>query len=188
LANSGNSQKLWHTQHGVLGEAVTEETGSKTADKFATYFKDKVNSVRASAATTPLYDVPLKVTPTLSQWTAVTHDEVEKMTGSALNNTCQLDQVSTCLVKDVGQLLSPFIALFFNKSPVSSIFLSDFKHAVVRPLLTKNRLDVSDSKNFRPVSNLSFLSKVLKRIIQTSGLFRRQCIDACKTVSLPSVS
>jgi len=66
--------------------------------------------------TTSLYDVPLNVTPTLTQWTAVTQDEVEKMIGSALNKTCQLDPVPTWLVKDVGQLLSPFIALLFNKS------------------------------------------------------------------------
>jgi len=38
LANSGNSQKLWRSLHKVLSEAVTEETGSKTADEFATYF------------------------------------------------------------------------------------------------------------------------------------------------------
>ena len=66
-ANSGNSQKLWCTLHGEVGEAVIEETGSKTADEFATYFKDKVNLVRAFTATTPLYDVPLKAMPTLSQ-------------------------------------------------------------------------------------------------------------------------
>ena len=81
--------------------------------------------------------LPLKVTPTLSQWTTVTHDEVEKMIGSALNKTCQLDPVPTWLVKDVGQLLSPFIALIFNKSLASGIFLSNFKHAVVRPLLKR---------------------------------------------------
>ena len=127
-----------YSLHKVLGEAVTEETGSKTADEFATYFKDKVDSVRASTATTPLYDVPLKVTPTLSQWTTVTHDEVENMIGSALSKTCQLDPVPTWLVKDVSQLLSSFIALLFNKSLVSGIFPSDFKHAVVRPLLKKN--------------------------------------------------
>jgi len=77
-----------------------------------------------------------------------------------------LDPVPTWLVKDVGQLLSPFIALLFNKSLASGIFLSDFKHAVVRPLIKKNGLNVSDPMNFRLVSNLSFLSKVLERIIQ----------------------
>jgi len=35
-ANSGNSQKLWRTLHGVLGEAVIKETGSNSADDFAT--------------------------------------------------------------------------------------------------------------------------------------------------------
>jgi len=88
------------------------------------------------------------------------------MIGSALNKTCQLDPVPTWLVKDVGQLLSPFIALLFNKSLASGIFPSDFKHAAVRPLPKKNGLDISDLKNFRPLSNLSFLSKVLVRIIQ----------------------
>jgi len=101
------------------------------------YFKNKVDSVRASTATTPLYDVLLKVTPTLFQWTAVTYDEVEKMIGSALNKTCQLDPVPTWLVKDVGQLLSTFIVLLFNKSLASGVFPSDFKHAVVRPLLKR---------------------------------------------------
>jgi len=187
--NSGNSQKLWRTLHGVLGEAVTEDTGSKTTDEFATYFKDIVGSVRASTATTPLYDVSLKVTQTLFHWTAVTHDEVEKMIGSALNKSCQLNPVPTWLVKDVGQLLSPFIALLFNKSLASGIFPSDFKHAVVRPLLKKKGLDVSDPRNFRPVSNLfSFQSIGEDYTEKTSGLFRRQHVDACKTVSLPSVS
>jgi len=37
---------------------------------------------------------------------------------------------------------------------------------VVRSLLKKNGLDVSDPKNFRYVSNLSFISKVLERIVQ----------------------
>ena len=96
----------------------------------------------------------------------MTHDEVEKMTGSALKKTCQLNPVPTWLVKNVGQLLSHFIALLFNKSLASGIFPSDFKHAVVHPLLKKNGLNASDPKNFRSVSNLSFLSKVLERIIQ----------------------
>jgi len=66
----------------------------------------------------------------------------------------------------MGRLLSPFITLLFNKTLTSGIFLSDFKHAVVRPLLKKSGLDVSDPNNFRPVSNLSFLSKLLERIVQ----------------------
>ena len=41
-----------------------------------------------------------------------------------------------------------------------------FKSAVIRPLLKKNGLDSSQLKNYQPVSNLSFLSKPLDRVVQ----------------------
>ena len=45
-------------------------------------------------------------------------------------------------------------------------FPMEFKLAVVRPVLKKNGLDDSALKNFRPVSNLSFISKLLEKIVQ----------------------
>jgi len=39
--------------------------------------------------------------------TEVTADEVEKLIGSALNKSCQLDPAPTWLVKDMRGLLSP---------------------------------------------------------------------------------
>jgi len=122
--------------------------------------------VRASTATTPLYDVPYRATPQLTEWTAVTAKEVEKLIGSAPTKTCQLDPVPTLLVKDMRSLLSPFVALLFNASLVSGCFPSVFKQAVIRPLLKKSGLDVGEMKNFRPVSNLAFLSKLLERVVQ----------------------
>ena len=86
---------------------------------------------------------------------------------SALNKTCQLDPVPTWLVKEVDGLLSPFIALLCNKSLTTGCFPSEFKHTVVRPLLKKSGLDSSLLKNYRPVSTLSFLSKLLERVVQS---------------------
>ena len=102
----------------------------------ATFFTDKVDSVRASTMTIPPYDVPYSST----QWTpAVTTDEVEKLIGSSSCKTCQLDPVPTWLVKDM-KTLSPFITLLCNKSLAVGCFPSDFKRAVVRPLLKKDGL------------------------------------------------
>ena len=64
------------------------------------------------------------------------------------------------------ELLAPFITLLFNRSLVTGCFPSEFKHAIVRPLLEKSGLDASDLKNYRPVSNLSFLSKLLEKVVQ----------------------
>jgi len=42
----------------------------------------------------------------------------------------------------------------------------DFKEAVVRPLLKKSGLDASELRNYRPVSNLPLLSKLLEKVVQ----------------------
>jgi len=141
IVNSkGNMQRLWKTLHSALGETSGGETGDHTADEFATFFTDKVALVRASTATTPLYDAPLQATPQLTEWTALTVEEVEKLIDSAPIRTCQLDPVPTWLVKDMRSLLSPFVALLFNASLVSGCFPSEFKQAVIRPLLKTRKL------------------------------------------------
>jgi len=51
--------------------------------------------------------------------------------------------------------------------PVRCIAIQqDFKNAVVKPLLKKDGVDTSQMKNYRPVSNLSFISKLLERVAQ----------------------
>ena len=61
----GNTQRLWRTLQCVLGEPASDDTGAHTADDFAAFFKDKVDSARASTMKTPSYDVPSRLTPTL---------------------------------------------------------------------------------------------------------------------------
>jgi len=70
------------------------------------------------------------------------------------------------LVKTWQALLSPYVKLLLNKSLTTGYFPSQFKKAVVRPLLKKRELDVSQMKNYRPVSNLSFLSKLSEKVAQ----------------------
>ena len=128
---------------------------------------EKVYAVRTSTAVTPSYDVLFEATTsTLQSWTAVTVNEVEKLLASVLNKTCQLDPAPTWLVKEMRELLAPFVALLFNKSLDTGCFPAEFKQAVVRPLLKKSGLDTTEMKNYRPVSNLSFISKLLEKVVQ----------------------
>ena len=103
-SSKGNSNELWKTLQGVLGEANGEVSDAHTTDDFATFFQNKVDSVRSSTATTSLYDVPCRATPTISE--PVTAEEVERMIGSSPNKSCQLDPAPTRLVKDMRTLLS----------------------------------------------------------------------------------
>ena len=94
-------RRLWRTLKRVLGDHGGDDVSVHTPDDFATFFKDKVESVRLSTSTTPSYDVPHRMVPTLDEWTAVSVDEVDKLLGSALCKTCQLDPAPTWLVKEL---------------------------------------------------------------------------------------
>ena len=42
---------------------------------------------------------------------------------------------------------------------------TELKQAVIRPLLKKPSLDYQEFKNFRPISNLTFLFKVIEKVV-----------------------
>ena len=65
----------------------------------------------------------------------------------------------------VGVLLRCITAVF-NNSLVSGVFPSVYKSALVKPHLKKMSLDPDDLTNYRLVSNLFFLSKVLSKVLE----------------------
>ena len=68
-------------------------------------------------------------------------------------------------------VLLPYINKIYNDSLASGTFPSRFKDSLVILLLKKkNSLDCYNLKNYRPVSNLSFISKVLERIVYSQFL------------------
>ena len=71
---------------------------------------------------------------------------------------------TACLI-DCLDVLLPHITHIMNTSISSGHFPPIFKSAIVRPLLKKPSLDQNYLKNYIPVSNLSFLSKVLEKIV-----------------------
>ena len=52
-----------------------------------------------------------------------------------------------------------------NSSPSDCTFPDAFKHAVITPLIKKPSLPQDQLQNFRRISNLSFISKVLERVV-----------------------
>ena len=61
-------------------------------------------------------------------------------------------------------MLKP-ITDIINASLCSGLFPDDFKHAHVNPLLKKTSLSKEDLNSYRPVSNLSFISKILEKVV-----------------------
>jgi len=55
--------------------------------------------------------------------------------------------------------------MIINLSLSSEVFPSHFNYAHVIPLLKKSSLPANDQNSYRPISNLSFISKVLEKVV-----------------------
>ena len=80
--------------------------------------------------------------------------------------SCELDPIPASVFNDFIDELIPVITMIINTSLATGIVPLSMKHALVKPLLKKPKLDPECLKNYRPVSNLfQFLSKVLERFV-----------------------
>ena len=62
-------------------------------------------------------------------------------------------------------VLFPFITKIVNFSLSTSSVPNQFKSAVIKPILKKPSLDSNVLKNFRPVANLPFISKMAEKAV-----------------------
>ena len=79
------------------------------------------------------------------------------------NKMCKLDPIPTSLVKKCFVSLGPLILNIINRSFNENIFPEVLKHALVTPGIKDNNANIDDYKNYRPLSNLPFLSKLLEK-------------------------
>ena len=75
-----------------------------------------------------------------------------------------MDIIPTSLILCCQAVFSDIIAHLANLSFSEGRFPAIFKQASVTPLLKGRSLDKSVPSNYRPISNLNFISKVLERL------------------------
>ena len=102
---------------------------------------------------------------TLDQFRPATEDEIQRLIMSSPSSSCELDPVPTWLLKQCLPVFLPNLTRIVNLSLQNVDIPASLKRAIVRPLLKKASLDPDILKNYRPISNLSFLSKLIERLV-----------------------
>ena len=69
------------------------------------------------------------------------------------------------LLKQCLSELKGLILMIVNKSLTEVYFPKSLKSAVVKLTLKKSNLDKDDCCNYRPVSNLRYLSKIIEKCV-----------------------
>ena len=88
-------------------------------------------------------------------------------------------------------LILPSLTDLFNSSLASGIFPQCFKSALVTPILKKRCLDHNDLNNYRPVSNLCFIAKILEKLVLSqvsSYLNSHNLYNTCQSAYRPGHS
>lgn len=136
---------------------------------FSDFFIEKVVKIRQTIHTNEPSGEddhqPSDVTTCLAEFNLVTTDDIVKLVSSSPCKSCTLDPLPTPLVKSAIDLLKPVITAIINRSLIDGIFPESYKEALVTPILKKPSLDQDLLKNYRPVSNLTFISKILEKVV-----------------------
>ena len=101
----------------------------------------------------------------LNCFSCPTLQEMRHVILKAPSISCEVDPLPSWLLKECVDELSPIVTSIVNASLNHAIVLLSLKTDLIRPLLKKPGLDKEALKNYPPVSNLSFISKVLEKVV-----------------------
>jgi len=149
------------------------------ANEFAMFFHNKVKTIRESTAGS---EHPSVIRPTdccITAFTPVTDLDIRRLLGRCPSKKCVLDPVPAWCIKSLPNVFTPILSKIVNASLAFLQSPTAHKHALVTPILKKPSLDPAQLNNYRPISNLSFVSKLLEQWVasqmssyfSTNGLF-----------------
>ena len=175
-SNLSQPRKLWNSVNKLLhrkSDSLLPTSHSITSlpHMFAQFFSDKIHKLHFNLLSNSTTTSPHSVSPSppasLSHFSAVTPDELTKLISQASDAYCDLDPIPTSLLKKCASVLIPTITKIINLSLSTGVFPHHFKSSLVLPHLKKANLDREDLANYRPISHLSFLSKLTETVVKS---------------------
>ena len=160
---------------------------------FIKHFTNKLEKLRASIASEDVTStlVTGTTTATISSFEKVSQLIVKECILTSAPKSCELDPIpSKLLIECLDSTLHSLIDLF-SSSLASGVFPQCFKSTLVTPILKKRCLDHNDLNNYRPVSNLYFIAKILGKLILsqvTSYLNSHNLHNTCQSAYRPGHS
>ena len=171
--NSATPKQLWKCINQILHRRPapslpTHASIKSLCNSFSSHFKDKICLIR-SAFTDHTSEIVNDDSPQLNSQLAsfepATTADVRKIIMSSPSKSCDRDPLPTVLLKaGLDALIKP-ITDITNASLCSGVFTEDFKCAHVNLVLEKTTLPKEELNSYRPISNLSFIPKILEKVV-----------------------
>lgn len=134
------------------------------ANNFGEFFVKKIELIKDSISDiqlNPPYSDTATLAVTFDCFLPVSVEDICNLIRSSSNALCSLDPIPAWLLTSCLRVLVPSITDLINLSIQHAYVPDDWKTANVKPLLKKF------IKNFRPVSNLPLISKIVEKAVLT---------------------
>ena len=175
IENSANYKCIYEICNNLLGRSKDSPLPPGIPNKdlsvsFNNYFIEKIvkicsDLIRKCQQLPPYIEILAPPgTHNLSNFQPIYLPELQKIYLSTPNKNCTLDPIPTALLKQILPSTVALISDIINASLRDEILPESFKRALVKPLLKKPGLELLE-KNYRPVSNLSYVSKLAEHVV-----------------------
>uniref|UniRef100_A0A4W6G917 Reverse transcriptase domain-containing protein n=1 Tax=Lates calcarifer TaxID=8187 RepID=A0A4W6G917_LATCA len=146
-----------------------------SSNDFMNFFNDKISTIRGkinhilpSISTDLCHNtgsIESAAKPNLDSFSTIDLAQLTSIISASKPSTCLLDPIPTRLLKEALPLICSPVLDMLNLSLLTGYVPQSYKTAVIKPLLKKPTLDPDVLTNYRPISNLPFLSKILEKAV-----------------------
>ncbi len=179
--NKHNPRYLFNTVAKLTKNKVSagvDISQQHSSNDFMNYFTSKIDTIRDKIVTmqpsaTVSHQIVRYRSPEeqLHSLSTIREEELYKRVKSSKPTTYMLDTIPSKLLKEVlPEIIDPLLTII-NLSLSLGYVPKTFKLAVIKPLIKKTQLDPKDLVNYRPISNLPFLSKILEKVVSLTIIF-----------------
>ena len=174
------AKSLFHQRNDLNFPAYDDQI--MLANNIGEFFVQKVENIRneldlsASDLHDRVFDEFVALNASFDSFKQLDED-VKHLIAKSNRKTSSLDPMPTSIVVQCQDILLPVLTRMINMSLNSGVFPAKWKVADVRPLAKKSNLDTCTAfENLRPVSNLSYVSKLIERTVfnQTNDFLNTQ--------------
>ena len=178
-ACADNKKQTYNIVNKLMDRNVTSKTVPSerpgVAQEMQTFFKDKVERIYSDIENDLIKDLPLpSCNPTIenspvNKWNdfvSLTPSDIKSVIKDLNKKECELDPIPVKLLLECIDEVSPIITFIVNDSLSKGIFPDLLKSALVRPAIKDEAGDINDFQNYRPISNLPFMSKIVEKCVQ----------------------
>ena len=163
----GDSKSLHKLVNNLANKTVENplppgKSDADLADDFASYFENKILTIREMFNSIAQYESTPAEVPKLMRLSPLSETQVELIVKSMKTKSCKQESILTNVLKSMLPSVLPAITKIVNLSLSDGLFHASWKTATVKPLLKKLGLQLINS-NYRLDSNLKFLSKLIEK-------------------------